>query len=479
MIKLALPAGDLRGPLARVLAKCGLRVEGYGEGARTYRMGVDARPEVAARVFREKDIPIQVALGNYDLGVCGLAWVKEMQARFPEQPIVPLLDLGIGQCEVYAAAAEGAFQSVSDLRSLGVVRLASEYPNLAEAFAMAARLPRYRVQAVWGAAEAYPPEDADVVVVAANDEASLRGHGLRPLCGLLDSSAWLVANAGSLSGKDLGAVIGALMGRGAGKPRTPELRLPPPLPASRRPAQGRRPREVVRLGLPDGHQQRHVVEALAAAGLSLDGYDGSRCLRRPVSAIEGLEVKVIRPQDMPQLVATGEMDLAITGRDLLMEHLYRFPSSPVVEVVDLQRAQFNLSAVVSEDVPADNIADALAAWRSAGRQVLRVAAELPAVADHYACSRHFWRYRVIPVAGASEGFVPEDAELLIEGTETGRTLAENRLKAIDLLFRSTTCVVARKDAELEGRRREVFESVVEALRRSAGSAPAGGGSASG
>ena len=33
--------------------------------------------------------------------------------------------------------------------------------------------------------------------------------------------------------------------------------------------------------------------------------------------------------------------------------------------------------------------------------------------------------------GASEGFVPEDAEMLIEGTETGRTIAENNLKVID------------------------------------------------
>ena len=66
------------------------------------------------------------------------------------------------------------------------------------------------------------------------------------------------------------------------------------------------------------------------------------------------------------------------------------------------------------------------------------------IADHYARSRHFWRYRVIPTAGASEGFVPEDAELLIEGTETGRTLVENQLKAIDVIFRSTTCVIVRK-----------------------------------
>jgi ATP phosphoribosyltransferase len=222
----------------------------------------------------------------------------------------------------------------------------------------------------------------------------------------------------------------------------------------------------VRLALPDGHQRRHVVEALGAAGLAFEGYDESRSERRPVSPLEGLEVKVIRPHDMPQLVATGEIDLAVTGRDCLLEHLYRFPSSPVEEIQDLQRGQYNLSAVVSDELPVSTIGEALDMWRSQGKPVLRIAAEYPGLADHYARSRHMWRYQIIPIAGASEGYVPEDAELLIEGTETGRTLAENGLKAIDLLFRSTTCVIARKGGALRGRRRQVLDEVVAALRSS-------------
>ena len=75
-----------------------------------------------------------------------------------------------------------------------------------------------------------------------------------------------------------------------------------------------------------------------------------------------------------------------------------------------------------------------------------MASEFAGTADYYARSRHIWRYQVMPIAGASEGFVPEDAELLIEGTETGKTLRENRLKPIDLLYRSTTCVIGRKGA---------------------------------
>jgi len=470
VIKLALPAGDLRAPVAELLSQAGLRIEGYGEGSRSYRLTVPGQDGVSARVFREKDIPIQVALGNYDLGIAGLDWLMEMQTRFPQEPLAPLADMGIGGRRIVAAGAATSLRRLEDIGSFPRVRIASEYPNIAEAFARAARLRAYRVQAVWGAAEAYPPEDADLVVVAAPAGQAAPDNALQPLFTLLDSSAWLIGNAASLAGKDLSPVLRRLIGGVKGNARDASLRMPPPILSVRSTGPRAPKSDALRMAVPDGHQQRHAAEALAAAGLRFDGYDASSFTRRPVSQIGGLEVKVIRPHDMPQLVATGEMDIAITGRDCLNEHLYSFPSSPACELLDLRRGQYNLSAVVSEELPASTMSEALEVWRSQGRTSLRLAAEFPATADHYARSRHFWRYQVIPISGASEGFVPEDADMLIEGTETGRTIAENKLKVIDLLYRSTTCLIGRKGADLRGRRQRTFDEVVAALRRSADAA---------
>ncbi len=468
VIRLALPAGDLRGPTARAIDSAGLKVEGYGEGSRSYVLSIAGRASVVARVFREKDIPIQIALGNYDLGVCSLAWVEELRARFPQHPVVLLGNLDIGRSALYVAVADGA-PGLGSLRGRRGLRIASEFPNMAEAFALAARLPAYRVQAVWGAAEAYPPEDADLAVIAAADEAAVSAHGLSPLFCLLEGSAWLIANAEGLARKDLSPLLGPLTG-GAGEVEAPRLRLPPPLPtegeADVSPALPHG--DTLRMALPDGHQQRHAVAALRDARLlPPEGYGESECVRRPKSPLPGLDMKVIRPHDMPQLVATGEMDLAIAGRDCLTEHLSRFPSSPVEELLDLGRCPFNLAAAVSEEVPGSDLRSALEHWHGQGRQVIRVASEFPGIADSYARGQHLGRYQVIPIAGASEGFVPEDAELLIEGTETGRTLAENRLKQIDSLFRSTTCVIAGRGRELSGRRRRTFDQVVAALRSAA------------
>jgi ATP phosphoribosyltransferase len=410
---------------------------------------------------------MQVALGNYDVGICNLTWVKEIAARFPTQPIAPLCDLEIGPTALWAAAADGRFSSLDQILELPVVRIASEFPNLAEAFAVAARLPRYRVQAVWGSAEGYPPEDADVVVVSAERSEDLVAEGLVPLHCLLDGGAWLIANETSLRTRSLGEVLQPMLA-GRANSRSNGLRLPPAL-AGRPTYTSETPRrESLRLAIPDGHQQRHVVSALEAAGLRFGGYDSAQCVRRPSTEISGLEIKVVRPHDMPQLAALGQIDLGITGRDCLMEHLYRFPSSPVQELMDLERGQYNLCAVVTEDLAAETIEDALAYWRSQGKQYVRVASEFPGTADYYARSRHIWRYQVIPIAGASEGFVPEDAELLIEGTETGTTLRENRLKPIDLLYRSTTCVIGHKEPELSEGQADVHAQVVTALRRSVG-----------
>jgi len=78
VIKLALPTGDLREPSARLLEQAGIANADYAAGSRLLRLplGSDGH-DAAIRVFRERDIPIQVALGNYDLGICGLAWIEE------------------------------------------------------------------------------------------------------------------------------------------------------------------------------------------------------------------------------------------------------------------------------------------------------------------------------------------------------------------------------------------------------------------
>ena len=467
MIKFALPGGDLREEAAKLLTSLGLHSVEYADGSRAYRFPLTGE-DVELRVFREKDIPIQIALGNYDLGICNGVWVDELQARYPQEEVVALRSFGFGSTNVVAAVSPESLRAYGPIEHWSQIeglRIATEYPNLAEAFALAARLPRYHIMPVWGAAGSYPPEDAELAVFA--DPHSLADQlGLSVVARLASGQACLIANRSGLARKDLRPLLGPLFSAGPVNKPAAGRRVPPFRQAigAHRVAGGRADGDL-RLAIPDGHAQRHTYAALAAAGIEFDGYDEKKAVPRPNSNIPGLKVKVIRPQDMPQQVALGSFDLAITGRDWLVDRLIAFPSSPVREIADLQRSRYSLSAVVDQDIPGETLAAALAYWRRLGRQTIRIASEYANLADHFARQRRIGRYQIIPVAGASEGFVPEDAEILIEGTETGTSVAANRLKIVDRIFESTNCLIARSQPPA-GTAGSLFQSLVERLQAS-------------
>jgi ATP phosphoribosyltransferase len=465
MIRLALPTGGLREPVGKLLAQAGLTVDEYVCGSRSY-VTTNGDDGIQMRVFREKDIPIQIALGNYDLGVCRLEWVEDLTQRYPTDAIVRLCDLGVARRSLFVAADAQRDGDIRGWTQLEGLRIVSEYANIAEALAMGLRLSSYRIFPVWGSAEAYPPEDADLALIAASDERHVRRLGLAPLHRLLESAVWLIGNRDSMARGKFGAFVDTLMSLGAPSNGTSRLVMPlSPAAVSRRAfRRSGDGHDVVRIALPDGHQQKHAAVALEAADLRFDGYDASECVTRPRSHLSGLAAKVIRPQDMPQQVALGHFDLAICGRDWLLDHLYRFPSSPVEEAVDLGLGRYSVAAVVSDHLPVATLDNAVELWRRDGKATVRVASEYANIADNCARVHHLTRYKVIPIGGASEGFVPEDAELLIEGTETGATLAANRLKAIDVLLESTTCVVVRRGPVADAKR-PMFDEVLSRLTR--------------
>lgn len=467
MIKLALPGGDVRETAAALLTSLGLHSGEYANGSRAYRFPL-AGEEAELRVFREKDIPIEIALGNYDLGICNRVWLDELQARFPQEQVVALRSLGFGATAVVAAAAPQTLRELGPIEhwpAIEGIRVASEFPNLAESFALAARLPRYQLIPLWGAAASYPPEDAELAVFADSGTVA-QSQGLVTVARLASGSACVLANRACLARKDLSSILTPLLSAQRGREPAAPSRLPhfQHVSSLRRTASAQR-RDGVRLAVPDGHAQRHTFAALAAAGIEFEGYGEKESVPRPSCDIAGLSVKVIRPQDMPQQVALGGFDLAVTGRDWLLDHRIAFPSSPVREVVDLRRSRYALCAVVDERVPADDLASALAYWRATGRTVIRIASEYANLADNFARQRHIGRYQIIPVAGASEGFVPEDAEILLEGTETGTSVAANRLKVIERIFESTNCLIGREQLPA-GAAGELIVSLISRLRGS-------------
>jgi ATP phosphoribosyltransferase len=321
----------------------------------------------------------------------------------------------------------------------------------------------FSVFPLWGAAEVYPPENADLALIAGRMGKEVFNDDLIPVRKLFNFSAFLIANKNSWETKDMAEVLSLI-----GDNLTASKEYTYPTNAEKSQKEGQYTyrnitEDMVRLALPDGHQQSPTIELLNKAGIQVDDYPSANDNRRPATALEGVVIKVVRPQDMPLQVANGNFDLAITGKDWLLEHLYQFPSSPVKELVDLKFGKVKIVAVVSKDLPVNDVYS----YRQLGTERLtpfRVASEYVNITDKYARENRLGRYRIVPTWGASEAFLPEDADLLIENTQTGRTIARHNLKIIDTLFESTACLIGNTNRVSNPLKNERIKSIIETIR---------------
>jgi ATP phosphoribosyltransferase len=446
------------GATARLLEAAGLGLTDFKENSRSYRLTSQRFPGLFAKVFQEKDIPVQVSLGNYDLGICGSDWAAEILSKYPDMALEKVLDLGYGQGNVYAVTCPGSGLSrIEDILADGrSCRIVSEYPNLAESLALKLRLKRFKVFPLWGAAEAYLPECADLALVNGGIK-QITDYGLVPLYPVASTNACLVANRNSWESKDMGELLSCLANiklpvEDNGTPASIVVRTIVPVPS--KPG-------LLRLALPDGHQKKPTAELLTKAGFVIPGY--TEATKSSID-LTGVMIKVIRPQDMPQQVANGNFDLAITGQDWLQDHLCRFPSSPVKQLLELGFGKVRIVAVVVEQLPVNNLAELRRYLAQAGVPWLRVASEYNNLADKFARDNRLSPYRVVPTWGASEAFLPEDADLLVENTQTGQTLAQHHLKIIDTLMTSTACLIGSNQITGEPAKAACIEAITKTLR---------------
>ena len=431
-LRIALPKGRLLPGAAEVIRRGGIHIEGYGDHSRSYRF---CSSSFQFKVFRERDIPIQVAIGSYDLGICGRQWALELLSRYPKSSVVSLRSLNFGWEEICLVTCPGTeISSLEDLNG-GKVRIATEYPYLAESLALKMRLQEFTIYPLWGNALVYPPENAEVALTSISENP----HHLFALFSLARVEAVLIANKKSWQEKDLSPFTSLIS----------PLREEVPTPVSQNPLHDtgeKLPSSAIRFALPDGHQAEPVFGLLSRAGI----HKGEK-LRGSFYfglTFPKLWAKVIRPQDMPLQVAQGNFDLAVTGEDWLWEHKLRFPSSPVRKLLSFPIGRVNICAVISQEVKANNSASLRMIFPE-----FRVISEYVNIADWYARKHHLSPYRIIPTFGASESFLPEDGDLLIENVQTGATIRQQNLKVIDTLFPSSACLIANKESlNMKGKR---------------------------
>jgi ATP phosphoribosyltransferase len=465
-VKLALPKGNLQEPVSILMREAGLGIDGYSKDSRLYHLKSHLFPNLSAKIFQEKDIPIQVAIGNYDIGICGSDWVEELLAKYPQSQLIKLTDLGFMPHHLSLASSKNSgIRETADLYKLwNSIRIASEYPNLCEQTAVNMRLRKFKIFPVWGAAEYYPPENADLVLIKTACEDNLNFLGLVQLRQILTSNAFVIVNKEGLQSKNLQPVLSRL---NKALPKLKKYWSPHKVKLQK----GANSRDInqaeddIRLALPDGHQCSPTYTYFIQCGLHFNGYSASSLKRRPVAEVDWLKLKVIRPQDMPMQVANNNFDLAITGQDWFLDHMCRFPSSPIVKILDLNFGVVKIVAVVSDQLPVKDTGELKSLVDKGNLTPLRVASEYTNIADYYLRNNHIKNYQIIPTWGATEALIPEDADLLIENTETGKTLAAHKLKIIHTLFHSSACMIANKNGLKNKEKKARIAKLLDQLKK--------------
>ncbi|MDR2552337.1 MAG: ATP phosphoribosyltransferase [Treponema sp.] len=164
---------------------------------------------------------------------------------------------------------------------------------------------------------------------------------------------------------------------------------------------------------------------------------------RPVAAADWLDVKIMKPQNVGELLEMGSHDAGFTGIDWIRESGAR-----VEEILDLGFDRVRIVAAVPEELD-----------EAALRQNKIVAAtEYVNLAGDWLRSRGY-EYRIVRTYGATEVFPPDDADLIIDNTSTGQTLKDNGLRIIDTLLESSTRFVASREAMANPEKRSRIEEL--------------------
>jgi ATP phosphoribosyltransferase len=199
----------------------------------------------------------------------------------------------------------------------------------------------------------------------------------------------------------------------------------------------------LRIGIPKGSLQEATFNLFKKAGW--DFRVSSRSYQ-PVVDDEELEPVLLRAQEIPRYVAAGVLDVGLTGHDNVVES-----EADVYEVSELIYSKAT-SRPYRWVLAVPNNSEIRGPQDLQGK---RIATELVSVTKRY-LQKHGVTAHVEFSWGATEVKVPDLVDAIVEGTETGSTLAAHGLKIIDTLLESTTRLVANKVSwEDEWKRRKI------------------------
>ncbi|MGF1454620.1 MAG: ATP phosphoribosyltransferase [Alphaproteobacteria bacterium] len=221
----------------------------------------------------------------------------------------------------------------------------------------------------------------------------------------------------------------------------------------------------LRLALPSkGRLLDPTLAFLERCGFTVKGVRGSREYSAHIPALPACVIDLTAASEIPERLAAGEVHLGVTGLDLISEMLGRQPRSlsdlspgsltagdrGPVQIHSLGFGRADLVVAVPRSwIDVDTMADlaevAQLHRRRHGRR-MRIATKYRTLTRQFLTDTNVVDYRIVRSAGATEAAPATGAaDIVVDITSTGETLAANHLKTIrngTILFSQATLFVS-------------------------------------
>jgi len=218
-----------------------------------------------------------------------------------------------------------------------------------------------------------------------------------------------------------------------------------------------------------GRLQEHTEAFFARAGLPLIKPRGARDYRGAVADMPGVEVAYLSAGEIASALAQGAIHMGVTGEDLLREQIPDIDKR-VVMVEGLGFGFANVVVAVPQawiDVRGmADLDDVATAFRLRHDRKMRVATKYVNLTRDFFSAHGIVDYRIVESSGATEGApAAGSAELIVDITTTGTTLASNGLKIVDdgTILRSQANLVAARGAAWGEAERETARRILDRI----------------
>jgi ATP phosphoribosyltransferase len=220
-----------------------------------------------------------------------------------------------------------------------------------------------------------------------------------------------------------------------------------------------------------GRLMDQAAHALAAAGLDVKKTGSERGYRGEIDGLAGVEVAFVSSAEIVQLLKEGEVHLGIAGEDLVREQI--IDADARVELI--RPLGFGFADVVVA-VPQCWLDVALMAdlrelaplFRRRHHRRLRVATKYMNLTRAFFRGKGIGDYRIVESLGATEGTpAAGTADLIVDITTTGRTLAANGLKRLTdgVILKSQANLIASRKADWTPAARRARDAILARFSR--------------